>query len=152
MNFVIRRMTAQDLAEVVEIDRVSFPAPWGLEAYAQELNNDKAFFFVARLAEPPHTLVGHGGMWMLYDEANISNIATHPAWRRRGVGDALVAHLEAEARAQNAILITLEARVGNTTAQRVYARRGFVEVGRRKRYYRDGEDALLMTKPLRAIS
>lgn len=149
MNFVIRRMTTQDLPEVVEIDLVSFPAPWGLEAYAQELNNDKAFFFVARLAEPPHTLVGHGGMWMLYDEANISNIATHPAWRGRGVGDALVAHLEAEARAQNAILITLEARVGNTTAQRVYARRGFVEVGRRKRYYRDGEDALLMTKPLR---
>lgn len=151
MNIQISRMTAEDLAEVVAIDHDSFPSPWPLEGYAQELDNEKAFFFVARLAEPPHTLVGHGGMWMFYDEANISNIATHPAWRRRGVGDALVGHLEAQARDLNAILITLEVRASNAEAQRVYARRGFAEVGQRKRYYRDGEDALIMTKELKRI-
>lgn len=148
MNAQISRMTLEDLPEVAGIDRLSFPSPWPMEAYAQELDNDNAFFFVARLAEPPHTLVGHGGMWMLYDEANIANIATHPAWRGRGVGELLARHLVAQAAAQNAILITLEVRASNTAAQRVYARLGFEEVGRRKRYYHDGEDAILMTKEL----
>ena len=148
MNAQISRMTLDDLPEVIEIDRVSFPSPWPMDAYAQELDNDKAFFFVARLTEPPHTLVGHGGMWMFYDEANISNIATHPDWRRRGVGELLVRHLVAQAQALSAILITLEVRASNAAAQRVYARLGFDEVGRRKRYYHDGEDAILMTKHL----
>jgi len=91
-------------------------------------------------------ITGYAGMWMFVDEAHISTIASHPAWRGRGVGELLLLSLMREAERRAAIVVTLEVRVSNTVAQHLYLKYGFEQVGLRKRYYRDnGEDALIMT-------
>ena len=92
------------------------------------------------------TVVGFAGMWMFVDEAHVSTIASHVNWRGYGIGELLLLTLLREAQRRNAIFATLEVRVTNVVAQNLYKKYDFVEVGRRKRYYRDnGEDALIMT-------
>lgn len=91
-------------------------------------------------------VVGFAGMWMFVDEAHVSTIASHPAWRGRGVGELLLLSLMREAERRAAIVVTLEVRVSNTVAQNLYLKYGFEQAGVRRRYYRDnGEDALIMT-------
>jgi [ribosomal protein S18]-alanine N-acetyltransferase len=94
----------------------------------------------------PLTVIGFAGMWMFVDEAHISTIASHVDWRGKGVGELMLVSILREAQRRNSIFATLEVRVTNFVAQNLYHKYGFVEVGRRKRYYRDnGEDALIMT-------
>ena len=91
-------------------------------------------------------ILAYGGYWLMGDEAHIVNVATHPDVRRRGYGEITVMRMVEAARAAGAHLVTLEVRMSNRVAQKLYAKLGFVEVGERRRYYNDnGEDALLMT-------
>ncbi len=97
-------------------------------------------------SEPP--IVGYGGFWLMVDEAHISTIAAHPDWRRRGVGELLLVTMIDTATEMGAGVVTLEVRVSNTGAQRLYRKYDFEQVGVRKRYYSDNnEDALIMTTP-----
>lgn len=165
----IERMAAGDLPDVMSIDRASFPAPWPEAAFLQELNNRNGHFFVAREAgagapqrsalrrlldrgaPQPGPIVGYAGMWMFFDEAHIATIAVRPERRGQGIGEQLLVFLIDLAGSLDAIFITLEVRVSNDAAQRLYAKHGFLETGRRKRYYHDnGEDALIMTLELAA--
>ncbi len=165
----VSRMTLDDIAAVVEIEKTAFPRPWPEKAYRYELTeNQNAYFVVARLASAPQparrnwlaqllkpaappviqtaAIVGFAGMWMYVDEAHIATIATHTAWRGRRIGERILMNLMREAQRRDAALVTLEVRVGNTVAQNLYIKYGFEEVGRRKGYYQDNlEDALLMT-------
>jgi ribosomal-protein-alanine N-acetyltransferase len=164
-------MTADDLEAVMAIERMAFTLPWSARAYRYELHqNESAHLFVARprpssspasvprrvrnclcgmLGKAPAygtPLVGYACLWMLVDEAHVSTIAVHPAWRRRGIGSLLVYALLRHAQALEAQVVTLEVRVSNTAAQALYAAWGFQVVGRRRHYYSDtGEDALVMT-------
>ncbi len=98
----------------------------------------------SRAAEAP--IIGFAGMWMYVDEAHIATIATHPNWRRRGVGEHILINLLREAQRRNAANTTLEVRINNRVAQNLYKKYGFEEVGQRKAYYQDNrEDALIMT-------
>ena len=100
----------------------------------------------ARPVQPVRPVIGFAGLWMLVDEGHISTIASHVDWRGRGVGELLLVSLLREAQRRSAAFATLEVRVSNRVAQNLYAKYDFVEVGRRKRYYRDNnEDALIMT-------
>lgn len=163
----IARMASGDLPEVMGIDRASFPAPWPELAFLQELNNRNAHFFVAREAHTDAaprsalrrlldrglaqrgSIVGYAGMWMFFDEAHIATIAVRPDRRGEGIGEQLLLFMVGLARSLDAIFITLEVRQSNTSAQRLYSKHGFLETGRRKRYYHDnGEDALIMTLEL----
>ena len=81
------------------------------------------------------------------DEAHIATVATHPDWRGCGLGLYLMLALLDAARAKGARLSTLEVRAGNTPARRLYEKLGYEVAGRRRRYYRDGEDGLIMTTP-----
>ncbi len=92
--------------------------------------------------------MGYLGLWYMVDEAHIVAIATHPAYRRRGIGERLLARALELARERDAKTVTLEVRVSNEPAQRLYEKYGFRRVGLRPRYYTDnGEDALIMTTP-----
>jgi len=158
---VIAPMRLEDLPQVMAIDQASFPQPWTEQSYRFELEeNHNAHFIVALEAPPtphpgwlqrwlapatPRKVIGFAGFWLVVDEAHINTIAVHPHWRRQGIGERLLTAILERARAINAVSATLEVRVSNLPAQKMYAKFGFVEVGRRKRYYRDGEDALLMT-------
>ena len=157
----IAAMIEDDIPQVATIDRISFPQPWSENSYRYELrDNEHAHFIVAldpdsRVApnwldrlfgrSPTRRVIGYAGYWLVEDEAHINTIAVHPEWRRRGIGDRLLRTLLADARAARARSATLEVRVSNTSAQQLYRKYGFEPVGQRPRYYRDGEDALLMT-------
>lgn len=96
---------------------------------------------------PPEiaNIVGFAGLWLMVDEAHITTIATHPAYRRRGLGELLLTSLIDIAYDIGARQVTLEVRVSNTVAQNLYHKYGFREAGIRRRYYSDnGEDAIIM--------
>jgi ribosomal-protein-alanine N-acetyltransferase len=93
-------------------------------------------------------LIGYLEARLAADELHVIALAVVPAWRRRGVGAGLVAHAVAAAEAAGARAAHLELRVSNAAAQALYRRLGFDAVGRRRRYYADGEDALLFTRAL----
>jgi len=152
MTFAIAPLQLTDLPAVMEIDRLSFPHPWPETAHRSDLTQNQAARGLVALAPAgsgERQVIGYASWWLVADEAQINNLAVHPAWRRRRVGEALLIALKQQARAQGAQTATLEVRAGNLAAQRLYGRQGFVEVGRRKNYYRDnGEDALLLTAQL----
>ncbi|MGQ0600397.1 MAG: ribosomal protein S18-alanine N-acetyltransferase [Anaerolineales bacterium] len=160
-SVTITAMVETDIPQVAAIDRISFPQPWSENSYRFELrDNEHSHFIVAldphsifipnwldrlRRRTPTRRVLGYAGYWLAVDEVHINTIAVHPEWRRRGIGDRLLQTLMADARKAHARSATLEVRVGNEAAQTLYRKYGFEPVGQRPRYYRDGEDALLMT-------
>lgn len=139
------------------IERKIFTMPWSSSAFGYELRaNPLSHYFVARSrwAKPganteegiDPSIVGYGGFWMMLDEAHICTLGVHPDWRRRGIGELLLSSMVEKAASLNAQVVTLEVRVSNVAAQRLYGKYGFNAVGIRKGYYSDNqEDALIMT-------
>ena len=144
-------MQLTDLAEVQAIDRLSFPTPARAGLFEHELaQNDIAYYQVLGMAGDGRSpkIIGFSGYWLIADEIHISTIATHPAWRGRGLGELLLLNLLFQSYDHPANMVTLEVRQSNRVAQALYRKYQFAEVGTRPRYYRDtGEDALLMTMP-----
>jgi ribosomal-protein-alanine N-acetyltransferase len=95
----------------------------------------------------PPAILAYGGLWLLLDEAHIATVASHPDWRGCGLGQWLMLALLDAAMARGAATSTLEVRAGNLPAKRLYEKLGYEVAGVRKRYYRDGEDGLIMTTP-----
>ncbi len=92
------------------------------------------------------SIVGYSGMWIMVEEAHITTIAVDPAYRSEGIGELLLLALLERAQDMGAGEATLECRVSNDVAQRLYRKYTFRDAGLRKRYYSDdGEDALIMT-------
>ncbi len=96
---------------------------------------------------PASSVLAYGGLWLMIDEAHIATIASHPDWRGCGLGQWLMLALLDAAIARGAVRSTLEVRAGNLPAQRLYEKLGYETAGMRRRYYRDGEDGLIMTTP-----
>jgi ribosomal-protein-alanine N-acetyltransferase len=143
-------MTSADLPAVMEMEEVSFPSPWSIETYRRELIVHNASYWVVRpgvkIQDNIPPLLAYGGMWLLGEDAHITTIATHPAWRRRHIGEWLLIQMADVARSHGVSALTLEVRLRNTAAQALYAKLGFVAVGLRRGYYQDtGEDARLLT-------
>ncbi|MCX6045216.1 MAG: ribosomal protein S18-alanine N-acetyltransferase [Chloroflexi bacterium] len=146
------RMTLEDIPLVSAIEQRCFSAPWSAHTYRHELlHNQRSFYWVLRSGLshdrnelPP--ILAYVGYWLLDHEAHIMTIATHPEWQRHKLGEWLLLEMLSVARIHGAQQAILEVRVGNRAAINLYTKLGFVEVGLRKRYYRDnGEDALLLT-------
>lgn len=137
-------MTVADLPAVHAIERASFAVPWPADAYRNELaTNRLASYVIARAGD---AIVGFAGLWVMVDEAHVTTFAVDPRWRRRGVGERLLLALIDIAVARRAREATLEVRLSNMPARRLYEKYGFRPVGIRPRYYSDnGEDALIMT-------
>jgi len=141
----IAAMGLRDIPQVAGIERQSYPAPWSARAFVTEITeNVCACYLVARVGA---TVVGYAGIWVLLDEAHVTNIAVHPAWRRRGIATRLLLELIWRARVRGASRMTLEVRPSNEAALQLYERFGFEARGRRRGYYTDTrEDALIMWK------
>jgi len=140
----IEPMTLDDLDRVHAIERASFFPAWPDDAYRSELTTNKlATYVVAKLED---VVIAFAGIWLMVDEAHVTTFAVDPAWRRRGVGERLLLALLDVSVARQAREATLEVRLSNTAARRLYEKYGFRPVGVRPRYYTDnGEDALIMT-------
>lgn len=144
VRLVVDRMTVDDLPAVQAIERASFATPWPAQAYRSELETNKlALYLVARAGD---RIVGFAGIWLMVDEAHVTTFAVAPAWRRRGVGERMLLAVLDVAAARGAREATLEVRLSNLPARRLYEKFGFQPVGLRPRYYSDNnEDALIMT-------
>lgn len=138
-----RKMTIHDVNEVYEIEKQSFTLAWTKEAFEQEMLKNEFAYYV--LAETQEGVVGYCGMWLVMDEAHITNIAISPKERGKKFGEALMREAIETAKAQGAKLMTLEARVSNIAALNLYKKLGFKNGGIRKGYYTDNqEDAIVM--------
>jgi len=142
----IEPMTDADLQAVYAIERASFTTPWPSYAYHNELDSNRlAHYLVVRVGR---AVVAYGGIWLLVDEAHVTTFAVDLRWRRRRIGERLILALLDLAIARGAREATLEVRLSNLAARRLYEKYGFQPVGIRPRYYSDDhEDALIMTTP-----
>ncbi|WP_214814822.1 MULTISPECIES: ribosomal protein S18-alanine N-acetyltransferase [unclassified Exiguobacterium] len=138
----IRRMTWLDVEEVTKVEEASFSIPWTKEAFMNEmLRNEQAIYFVAVYDK---RVIGFVGVWQIVDEGHITNIAVLPEFRGQGIGNQLLAELVAFAKSKGLVGLTLEVRVSNVGAQKLYEQFGFMQAGRRRRYYQDNnEDAYI---------
>jgi ribosomal-protein-alanine N-acetyltransferase len=137
-------MRLEDLPAIHAIEQASFTSPWPPHAYQSELESNRlAHYLVARVGD---TVVGYGGMWLMVDEAHITTFAVHPAWRHQKIGERLILAFLDLASDRDAHEATLEVRLSNLPARKLYEKYGFRPVGLRPRYYSDdNEDALIMT-------
>lgn len=139
----IRAMDLADVDEVLKVEKVSFATPWSRAAFVAEIgDNDLACYLVA---EADGQVVGYAGMWLILDEAHVTNVALLPAYRGHGLGSKLMEALCEMAKTVGARRMTLEVRPSNLAAQRMYGKLGFEVRGVRPGYYTDSkEDALIM--------
>lgn len=142
-EFHIRQMEYEDIDAVMEVDRTSFPTPWTREIYVQEMNhNDHAHYFVL---EESGQIIGYIGLWIVEDDAQVTNIALLPKYRGYKIGEKLFGYATHYVMEQGASRLSLEVRKSNVVAQNLYKKFGLVPGGIRKNYYPDnGEDALVM--------
>ncbi len=134
-----------DIDEILVLEQLCFPDdPWSRLSFENELTNPLSVFLVARDDET-RKMMGYGGIWLMYDVADITNLAVHPDYRREGIGRELLQVLIQIAEEKGMNAITLEVRESNFPAQRLYESAGFVFCGTRKGYYRGTEDARIMT-------
>ncbi|MDE2933308.1 MAG: ribosomal protein S18-alanine N-acetyltransferase [Chloroflexota bacterium] len=145
--FVLRPLTEADLAAVAAIEEASDLPRRSMEARRTELGDEHTR---AVVLEVGGEVVGVGSLWLAPDAAHITSLAVAGEARRRGHGQRLAAALVALAGSLGAGAVTLEVRASNGAARALYAGCGFEEVGERRRYYPDGEDAVIMTLALDA--
>ncbi len=141
---MIRPMSMDDIPRVAELERSNFSLPWSKESLRESLEKPLYLFLVA---EEQGEVVGYGGLMKIQDEGDITDIVVNEAFRGRGIGTRLMTALLEEGEKCGICAFTLEVRVGNKEAIRIYERLGFVPAGVRKRFYeKPTEDALIMWK------
>jgi [ribosomal protein S18]-alanine N-acetyltransferase len=145
----ISPMRPDDLDEVVTIERASFGMPWSRGAFLYEIEQNR----VARcwVLREDDRVAAYLCLWEIADELHVTNIAVHPALRRRGLARRLLGAILEDGRSRRLRAVTLEVRPTNDEARTLYESFGFRVVGRRRGYYYDtGEDALIMESDLQA--
>jgi [ribosomal protein S18]-alanine N-acetyltransferase len=139
-ELTIRPMDPRDLDAVLEMERAIYPQPWSRPIFDDELRQPGRVYVVA-LADG--ALVGYAGVMLVADDAHVTTLAVDPAARRDRIGTRLMLYLVERVLQMGARHLTLEVRMSNRAAQRLYSRFGMAPVGVRKAYYVD-EDALIM--------
>ena len=140
---MLRPMTMADLADVCEIEEQCFSVPWSRESMEKELiGNDQAHYLVVEIDEK---VVGYAGFWQVLDEGHIMNIAVAPEVRGQGLGEELMRAMLQQGAQLGIIYWTLEVRVSNVAAIKLYEKVGFTSAGIRPGYYeKPKEDANIM--------
>lgn len=140
---ILRMMGLQDIDDVQEIEKGCFSVPWTRESFVREISGNKCARYV--VLEREGRVLAYAGMWLVLDEAHVTNIAVHPQHRGKGYGEQVTHELMRLAANTGMTWMTLEVRRSNVIAQALYHKLGFSDVGYRKRYYEDNkEDALIM--------
>lgn len=140
-TLTIEPMTEAHLPEVMRIEREVFMPGWSEEAFRSDLRNPAALYLVLKI---DNKIVAYAGMWLVVDEAHITNVAVLPDYRGRNLAKRLIHRLLSIARERGCVKATLEVRVSNTPAQKLYEKFGFRAVATRAKYYDNVEDALIM--------
>lgn len=143
---MIRRMEGNHVAQIAALEKLCFSDPWSETSVGGELENPLSYWLVA---EENDRVLGYIGSQSVPPEADIMNLAVAPDCRGKGIGRELLTAMMAYLHSRNIETLFLEVRPSNTPARNLYASLGFVEAGRRKKYYVNPiEDALILRKEL----
>ena len=138
---IIRRMTREDIPRIVQIEQECFSLPWSEASFEDSLAREDTVFLVCEDAE----VVGYVGMYLSFEEGEITNVAVTSSYRKRGCGQLLMEAIKEEAKARQAESIILEVRVSNAPAISLYKKQGFEQIAIRKNFYEHPtEDAIIM--------
>ena len=144
-EFLVERLTPDKFSEVAELEGLCFSLPWRENSLALLLEGKNVGFVV--LDRENGCVAAYGGMLSVLDEGQITNIATRPEYRRKGLGERVVCSLIEYAEAEGLKIISLEVRESNSAAISLYEKLGFSRVGVRKNFYTlPRENAIVMTK------
>ena len=141
-NPLIRPMTVADLDTVMKTELRAFANPWPRKSYLFEISENE--YSKPVVIEIAGEVIGHAVVWEVYEEFHIATMAISPDYQGNGWGDYLFRNLLNMA--EKAEFALLEVRKSNARAIAIYEKYGFRIIGYRKRYYRNGEDALVMKK------
>lgn len=144
MEISLTPMTKEDIPFIAAIERECFSSPWSESALEEELTNENAVFLTAKTCRK---VVGYIGIHCVLDECYIANVAVTESERSKGIGKLLLRCAEDKARERDCSFISLEVRVSNKGAIRLYEGEGYEKMGERKNFYSSPtENALIMTK------
>ena len=139
----VRPATVADLEQILEIERTSFSDPWSKQSFRALFDDLRVFFVVASGAD--ELILGYVAAWFVGDEGEVATLAVAPRARRLGVGSLLLDSAIEAAKGRPVSALYLEVRASNVAAKRLYASRGFREIGTRRNYYRrPDEDACVL--------
>ena len=137
-------MTVDDIAQVAEIERQIFSIPWSEKAFRDSMESDNTIYIVAK---ENNNVAGYAGMYLSFEEGNITNVAVNPLSRRKGIGEKIVRDILNRAYEKGVRDVFLEVRETNSVAIALYEKIGFKEEGIRKNFYdKPRENALIMWK------
>ena len=149
MNIEISKLTHDDLEGIYEVEKDSFPIPWPISSFEEELKNLLATYLVAKIE---NKIIGYIGMWFVMDECHITNIAVLSEYRNRGIATKLINEMLNLCKEHGTTYIMLEVRESNIPAQKLYSKFNFTEEVVRKDYYKNPngtrEDAIVMSREL----
>lgn len=144
-NIKISAMTLPDLDSISDILTCEFDDFWNYNLFKSELENKNSRYIVAKLN---NQIVGFAGIWFSVDDIHITNIVVKKSCRNQKIGSLMLNNLIEFCKNQTQKSITLEVNSNNIPAQKLYQKFGFENVGIRKKYYNNTEDAIIMTKTL----
>ena len=144
---MIRRMEERDLDRITALEQELFPSdPWQEKNFLYEMKeNPYARLYVC---EEDGVICGYADLWIMFEQAQIANLAVARDFWGRGLGRKLMLRCLKDAEEEGCEVISLEVRVSNERAIRLYQKSGFIKAAVRKGYYENGEDADLMIRPL----
>ncbi|OXM84468.1 ribosomal protein S18-alanine N-acetyltransferase [Paenibacillus rigui] len=138
-----RSMQMEDIPAICDIEQEAFTTPWTAGAFQNELTSNQFARYL--VMEFNGQVIGYGGMWLIMEEAHITNVAVRKGFRGQKLGERLMRELQKTASFFGALRMTLEVRASNFVAQNLYEKLGFYSVGVRRGYYTDNrEDAIIM--------
>lgn len=140
----IESMTVDDISQVAEIERQIFSIPWSEKAFRDSMESDNTIYIVAK---ENNNVAGYAGMYLSFEEGNITNVAVNPLSRRKRIGEKIVRDILNRAYEKGVRDVFLEVRETNSVAIALYEKIGFKEEGIRKNFYdKPRENALIMWK------
>ena len=140
----IRRLQSEDVEPVSILESKSFSMPWSAKDFAKLIEDNKSLYLVAEL---DGEIVGCCGVTDICGDGDVNNVMVAEEYRGRGIAQALMSELLLQGEAIGIENFTLEVRVSNAPAIRVYEKLGFVSEGIRPRFYeKPVEDAMIMWK------
>ena len=143
---MICKATLSDLSTLVQLEQACFSAPWTEQMLKSSLNNPLFTAFIVKEGDTP---VGYASLTTLFEEGELDKICVLPNRRKNGYATALLTEAIGYAAGCGVTRFFLEVRMSNTPAQRLYEKFGFCRIAVRKKYYENGEDAVVYQKTLR---
>ena len=132
MDVRISPLREEHLDQIMIVEENAFSTPWSKDAFRGELTNELAHYWVAEIEAK---VVGYFGIWYIFNEGHITNVAVHSDYRGEGIGKKLLEYGLSQALENGIDAVTLEVRPSNRVAIELYTNFGFEAVGKRKDYY-----------------